>query len=194
MRRTSEDIYDEWLVLRCQAGDSDALPILVHRWHGRLSAHARRCTGDTDAARDAVQDAWLAIVGGLPRLNDPARFAPWAYRILTNKCRDWARRRTRDRDRGLIGAAGSGSADAFPAPEPPAGPDADGAVTRLRRAMRRLSPDHRAVLDLHYLDGLGVAAIADALGVPAGTVKSRLHHAREKLRAIIESSPERIES
>jgi len=192
MRRTAEDIHDEWLVLRSQSGDESALPQLVDRWHGRLTAHARRLTGDADAAREASQEAWLAIVRGLPRLNDPARFAPWAYRILTYKCRDWIRRRSRDRARGLRHQSAAGAETSIPAPTPDQ--SADEPMTAVRAAMRRLSADHRAVLDLHYLDGLGVMEIALALGVPAGTVKSRLHHARGRLRAIIESHSERIES
>ena len=94
MTRTHEDIQDELLVLQCQEGDGDALKALIARWQPRLARLAWRLTGESEAARDVVQDAWLAIVRGLKRLDDPARFRWWAYRIVTNKCADWIRRRS----------------------------------------------------------------------------------------------------
>ena len=70
--------YDELLVLRSQDGDRGALDELVNRWQGRFFRHACRLTANPDSARDAVQEAWIAIVRGLRRLDDPARFGPWA--------------------------------------------------------------------------------------------------------------------
>src|SRR5512145_1583590 len=93
MQRSPDDIQDELLVLRCQGGESEALHKLVSRWHPRLRRLAERRTADPEAAKDLVQDAWLAIVRGLRRLDDPSRFRVWAYRIVTNKCADWVRRR-----------------------------------------------------------------------------------------------------
>ncbi|HRP62484.1 MAG TPA: RNA polymerase sigma factor [Phycisphaerales bacterium] len=187
MLRTAEDIFDEWLVLSYQTGEPGALRELVARWQTRLYRHARRLIDRADAAEDVTQEAWLAIMRGLMRLDDPACFGPWAYRIVTNKCRDWVRHQKRQRARGVhedgdIGratiAAPTGSACGVAAE--------DDEILELRRAMRELSPIHRSVLALHYLDGMGVAAIAIAMGVPQGTIKSRLHHARERLRANIE--------
>lgn len=178
MTRTSSDILDEWLVIRCQAGEVDAVRDLVARWHARLYAHARRLVDRTDAADDAMQESWLAIVRGIRRLDDPARFGPWAYAIVTYKCRDWIRKRRREPD------AGATLEDAV---APPAvRSDIDRPVddqNALRGALGALSPDHRAALALHYLEGMSVADIATSLGVPVGTIKSRLHHARERLRA-----------
>ena len=95
--RTPEDIYDELLVMRCQDGDQDSLVALVGQWQPRLLRHAMRLTREHEAASDIVQEAWVAIVRGIRRLDDAARFAPWAYRIVTNKCADWTRRRHRQR-------------------------------------------------------------------------------------------------
>jgi RNA polymerase sigma-70 factor (ECF subfamily) len=173
MDRSADDILDEWLVIRCQAGEPEALRRLVGRWQARLLAHARRLLDRGDAAADATQEAWLAIVRGLHRLDDPARFGPWAYAILTNKCRDAQRRGAR---------ASAESIEDRAAPQV----DADDGRDELRVALRSLSPDHRAVLALHYLDGMALADIATALEVPVGTVKSRLHHARDRLRASLE--------
>ena len=182
MSRTHEDIQDELLVLQCQAGDGDALKALIARWQPRLARLAWRLTAERDAAQDIVQDAWLAIVRGLRRLDDPARFRSWAYRIVTNKCADWTRRRVVQRSvtEDLRAAAVSGSGDS------PNGADSTDAVDRIRDALAKLPSEQRAVLSLHYLDGMGVAEIARTLDVPEGTVKSRLYHARSRLKQVLE--------
>ena len=93
--------YDELLVLRSQDGDRGALDELVNRWQGRLFRHACRLTANPDSARDAVQEAWIAIVRGLPRFDGRAKFSTWAYRVATNACLDELRRRNRRPDPGL---------------------------------------------------------------------------------------------
>lgn len=183
MARSREDIQDEWLVLRIQDGDAEALRELVSRWNPRLWRHACHLLGQTDGAADALQDAWLAIVRGVPRLRDPAVFRSWVYRIVSRRCADWIRRR--QRDRGVSEPAGP---DPVEASAPEADTDGDDIVA-LRRAIRALSVDHRLVLTLHYLDGLSVNEIARALDIAAGTVKSRLHHARNTLRETLERTP-----
>ena len=182
MSRTHEDIQDELLVLQCQEGDGEAMKVLIARWHPRLGRMAWRLTGERDAAQDIVQDAWLAIVRGLRRLDDPARFRSWAYRIVTNKCADWTRRRVvqRSATEELQAAAVSGSGDS------PNGADSTDAVDRIRVALAKLPSQQRAMVSLHYLDGMGVAEIARALDVPEGTVKSRLYHARSRLKQVLE--------
>ena len=97
MRRTIESIQDELLVLRCQDGEVKAFEQLIARWAPRLLRHAMRLTGEGEAAREVAQDAWMAIVKGIRRLNDPAGFRAWAYRIVSHKCADWVRSRTRQR-------------------------------------------------------------------------------------------------
>ena len=181
MRRTPETIYDEWLVLRAQDEDAEALRILTLRWHGRLVRHAIHLTGNRDAASDVAQESWLAIVKGLRKLNDPARFPAWAFRIVSNKSADWVRTRVRDRP------------DQPPKPPEPSRDASSQSqlehhedIVQLRRALRELSAEHRAALSLHYLDGLSILEIAESLNIPPGTVKSRLHHARSRLRDTIE--------
>lgn len=175
-------VLDELLVLRAQGGDSRALGVLARRWNDRLLVHACRLTGERDAGLDVVQEAWVAIVRGLPKLDDASRFPAWAYRIVGNKSRDWirSRRRSRSRDQRLARE---------PAPEPvvleTSSEDTAGGSERLRAELRRLDPDHRVVLSLFYLEGFKVRQIAEALGLPAGTVKSRLFHARERLRSAL---------
>ena len=182
MGKTHHDILDELLVLQCQDGDDNALETLIERWQPRLSRLAWRLTGEREAARDIVQDTWLAIVRGLRRLDDPARFRTWAYRIVSNKCADWTRRRVVQRN-----AAQDMQAKAVRALDSRSNDD-DSAddVVQMRDALARLPDDQRAILALHYLEGMGVAQMARALDVPQGTVKSRLHHARNSLRQTLE--------
>ncbi len=182
MSRTHEDIQDELLVLQCQEGDSEAMKALIARWHPRLGRLAWRLTAERDAAQDIVQDAWLGIVRGLRRLDDPARFRSWAYRIVTNKCADWTRRRVVQRraaeDLRAAAAPGSGSSSN--------GADSPDAVDQIREALAKLPSEQRVMVSLHYLDGMGVAEIARTLDVPEGTVKSRLYHARSRLKQVLE--------
>jgi DNA-directed RNA polymerase specialized sigma24 family protein len=177
--RTPDDVYDELLVIRCQEGDAAALAELVQRWQPRLARQAMRLTGRGDEAADVLQEAWLAIVRGIRRLDDPACFRRWAYRILTNKCADWTRRRRRERATqvSLVGEpAGSG---------PPLCPPQDD-VAAIRAALRTLPRHEKAILAMFYLDSMPVRLIADALSLPEGTVKSRLYHARNHLKEVLE--------
>ncbi|MHC4356893.1 MAG: RNA polymerase sigma factor, partial [Planctomycetota bacterium] len=93
MDRSVEQLADEILVMDCQSGRVRAMEMLVSRWQERLWRYALRLVGDTEAAWDITQDSWLGIIRGISRLNDPARFRSWAYRIVTNKSRDWIKRR-----------------------------------------------------------------------------------------------------
>lgn len=178
MPRTSDDIADEFLVLSAQAGEPRALESLVRRWHRVFLAHAGALLHSHADALDCVQDAWIGIVRGLRRLDDPARFRAWAYRIVTNKCADRISQRRRER-RDLENA--ESVARAAPEPEP-SHDDTD----PLRRAIAGLDFDRQVMLRLFYIDGLAVHEIASVLAVPAGTVKSRLHHTRNALREALE--------
>jgi len=173
---TTDRILDEYLVLASQGGDAEAFAHLVRRWQPRLLRHARRLAGDPETARDAVQEAWLAIARGLARLDDPARFPPWALRIVGRRCADLARRERRARE---VEHRGSRNGEALSTGH---GPE----VGRLREALQRLSAGERTLLSLHYLDRLGIAGIAETLGIPSGTVKSRLFAARRQLRESLE--------
>ncbi len=182
MSRTPEDILDELLVLQSQEGDGEALKSLITRWQPRLGRLAWRLTADREAARDIVQEVWLSIVRGLNRLEDPARFRSWAYSILTNKCTDWTRRRIVQRKaaESLKNSVSSVSSELSN------GACTGDATARLRQAMKQLPAEQKAILSLHYLDGMAVTEIARVLMVPIGTVKSRLYHARNRLRQTLE--------
>ena len=177
----SERVFDELLVLRCQDGETNAFEELVGRWQRKLLRHALHLTGDADGANDVVQESWFAIVRGIGRVDDPARFPSWAYRIVTHKAADWIRKRQRRR------AVEDALEDALEPPRPIVPQDsANDELDALRAALRNLPRDARVVLSLHYLEGLGVRDMARALGIPAGTVKSRLFNARNKLKQVLE--------
>ncbi len=182
MADARESLCDEVLVLGCREGSREAFTLLVERWQARLWRHARRLTGRDDAASDVLQDAWLAMAEGLGRLDDPAAFPRWAYTIVSRRAADWQRLRRRDED-----VAGPRVDETeLPGPDDSAADAPRDAVELLGRALRRLPGERRALLSLHHLEGFDVAEIAEILGIPAGTVKSRLHHARQQLRDIIE--------
>lgn len=182
MTRTPEDIQDELLVLQCQQGDREALRSLITRWQPRLYRLAWRLTGERETARDAVQDAWMAIMRGLGRLDDPARFRPWAYRIVSNKCADWTRRRVVERKvtQTLQREAASAQANG------PDETDSTNELARLRNALAKLPEQQRAALSLYYLEGMSVSDIARVLSVAKGTVKSQLYNARGRLKKALE--------
>ena len=177
--RRREDILDELLVLRTQGGDVASLDMLARRWHPKLQRHATRLTGEADAGADVAQNAWVAIVRGLARLEDPASFRSWAYRIVTRKSSDWIRSRVRRRrlnDRAAAEPAATAVEPSNPSPE----------ISLLRAAIAELPADRQALLAMFYVEGMTVPEIADALSIPRGTVKSRLFHARNTLRASLE--------
>jgi len=176
-RRTH--IRNEILVLRCQQGDGDAFADLAQRWQTRLWRHAYHVTGDRDAASDVVQDSWLAVMKGIRRLHDADAFPTWAFRIVTNKSRDWARRQHRRwRLREWL-TRHERQLDTRPDPQ-------DDRVDSLRAALACLTADQRALITLYYQEGFTTQEVADILAIPRGTVKSRLYHARDRIRRQME--------
>jgi RNA polymerase sigma-70 factor (ECF subfamily) len=170
---------DRELVIAAQRGDQVAFVDLVRARVDRLYAIARRILRDVDRAEDALQDALVIAWRDLPDLRDPDRFDFWVQRLVANMCIEHARR-DRRRYAHLQVLTFDG----------PAAPDQlAGVVDRdiVDRAFRRLTPEERAVLVLRYYLGYEPTMIADVLGVPAGTIRSRLHHAHRAMRAAIEA-------
>lgn len=97
MEKLTEHIIDEWLVLKCQAGDEKAFSLLVKRWHPKLIMQANRHTQNIEAARDIAHESWHAFIRGLNNLHDPAAFRVWIYRIVSRRSVDWIRKVTRER-------------------------------------------------------------------------------------------------
>ena len=166
-------------MLRAQRGDREAFAGLAVAVGDRLHAVAHRILRDTDLAEDATQQALLSIWRDLPQLRDPAQFDAWSYRLLVRACYAEGRR-TRHWAPNLR---------LLPADEPTEGEGLSSVVDRdqLERGFRRLSIEHRAVVVLHHYLDLPLDAVAETLGVPIGTVRSRLHHAMRGLRAALEA-------
>ena len=166
---------DRDLVVAAQRGDQAAFVDLVRVRGGRYFAIAHRILRDVDRAEDALQDALVIAWRDLPSLRDPDRFDAWLHRILTHVCMAQA-----GRERKRI-------ANLYVLPvDGPAAPDELLSVADrdlLDRGFRRLTPDERAILVLRYYVGYEPNEIADLLGIPAGTVRSRLHHAHRAMRA-----------
>jgi len=170
MDRPVEQLVDEILVMDCQKGSVKAMEMLVSRWQKRLWKYAYNMTGNTEAAWDITQESWLGIIKGLRRLQDPASFKAWAYRITTNKSIDWIRKNRTAKKVGLDEVQGYQHKD-----EKDAG---------LKELLEKLDMKKRAVLNLYYFEQLSIPEIGIALKIPTGTVKSRLHSARKELKEL----------
>ena len=169
----------EDLVVRARDGDRDAFAALVNATSDRLYAIAVRILRDADLAEDALQAALVTAWRQLPTLRDPARFEAWVRRLLVHACYAEARRRR----------SWAAHVRALPV-DGPVGPDGLLSIVErdaLDRAFRRVSIEHRAVFVLHHHLGLSLVEIAETLGIPAGTARSRLHYATRLLRSAIEA-------
>ena len=169
---------DRELVERAQQGDESAYAALAVRIADRMYAVAQHILQDPGRAEDAVQQAMIDIWRKLPQLQDPDRFQAWAYRIVVRAAYAEA---GRQRLWGLRAATG---------PERTYAPDhAPGVADRdqIERGFQRLPADHRAVVVLKYFASLPNDEIAEALDIPEGTVRSRLHYSLKTLRAALEA-------
>lgn len=167
------------LVDRAKLGDEEAFDALARTVGDRCMAIAYRILRDADLADDAVQTALITAWRELRTLRDPDRFEPWLHRILTNACYAEAGRRRRwlSEVRVLPMGGASDPGDTFTIDN----------RDQLERALRRLTLEQRAVLVFHHYLELSLPEVADRLGIPLGTVKSRLHYAMTALRASLEA-------
>jgi len=168
------------LIAAAKAGDADAFDRLLASQRPRALAAALRVLRNADDAEDAVQDALVIAWRDLPALRDPDRFDAWLGRILVRTCIAEA---SRHRRRLVV------DIQALPFDIPVASDDflSVGDRDQLERGFRRLPPEQRALLVLRHYAGFEPAEIAELLGVPAGTARSRLHHAHRAMRAALEA-------
>lgn len=166
---------DVLVIASIRAGNRDDFDVLYRRYAAWVLRLARRFTGDEDAALDVLQETFIYLVRKLPTLTLSARLTTFLYPAVRNLAITAAKRRRRDRGSGEPGDAAGPRAD--PAPDPLGETRA-----ALAGAVGALPEAQREVLLMRIVDGMGTNEIADALGIPAGTVKSRLHHAIAALR------------
>jgi RNA polymerase sigma-70 factor, ECF subfamily len=170
---------DHDLVAAAQGGDREAYVDLIRVRTDRLFTIAQRILRDIDRAEDALQDALVIAWRDLRGLRDPDRFDAWLQRLVVNVCIAQA---TRERRRAA-------NLRALPVDGPAAPDELLGVGDRdlLERGFRRLPPQQRAILVLHHYLGYSPSEIAETLGIPPGTARSRLHHAHRAMRAALEA-------
>ncbi len=179
---------DRRLIADTLAGRTAAYGELVRKYQDRVFNLAARILGNPEDAADAAQDAFLHAYQALPNFKGDSEFFTWLYRIAFNAAVSQKRKR-RPVARLEAGGDGGAAEPADPAsidPPPPAVERAE-ETAKLSATLARLSPDHRAVLVLKDIDGLMYEEIAVVVGVPVGTVRSRIHRARLELRGLLEA-------
>ncbi len=173
------------LLAAAQRGDEAAFVDLIRVRSNRLFATAHRILRDVDRAEDALQDALVIAWRDLRALRDPDRFDAWLTRLLVNVCIAQAtRERRRTANLRLLPIDG------------PAAPDellTVGDRDLLDRGFRRIPPEQRAILVLHHFLGYAPSEIAETLGIPPGTARSRLHHAHRAMRAALDADARTVE-
>ena len=170
---------DRDLVEAARHGDREAYADLIRARGDRLFALAQRILRDVDRTEDAVQDALVIAWRDLPALRDPDRFDAWLHRLVVRSCVHEA-----VRERRLVA-----NLRVLPI-EVPASQDEILSLAdrdQLERGFRRLPPEQRAILALRHFAGYEPSEIAELLGIPAGTARSRLHHAHRAMRAALEA-------
>jgi RNA polymerase sigma-70 factor (ECF subfamily) len=178
---------DRQLVAAAQAGDRQALDALLRRHYDRIHAVCRRIAGSSRDADDAAQEAMISIVRGLPRFDGRAQFSTWIYRIATNAALDELRRRRRRPGLAVVDDEGHPPEIVDPLAER----TVEASVDRLSidAALAALPEDFRVAVVLRDVGDLDYAEIAEALGVPVGTVKSRIARGRSQLAAALGNQP-----
>lgn len=175
---------DRTLVAASQAGDRSALDELLRRHYDRIYAVCRRIAGNDADAADATQEALMAIVRGLPRFDGRAKFSTWSYRVATNACLDELRRRKRRPTPALVDEHVDWAASRIQ-PTTPAFDEQFAERDAMSDALAGLPEEFRVPVLLRDCGGLDYAAIAETLGIPPGTVRSRIARGRAKLAELV---------
>ncbi|MFK7814552.1 MAG: RNA polymerase sigma factor [Maribacter sp.] len=170
-------IFDGLLVLRYRSGEKKAFGILVSKYHKKLCKHSYWYTHDIEASKDIVQDCWSVIIKKLDSLKDPNLFGSWAFRIVTRKSLDFVNKRKRD----LSKRQEYGMTNTFLFIEKENKPE----IQKLMKGIQDLSKEQQVVLRLFYTENYSLKEMSEILSISIGTVKSRLFHAREKLKIIL---------
>ena len=160
-------------IKKCIAGKTESFGLLVKKYQNEAFSHAIAILGNTEDAKDAVQDAFLDAFRALDRFDSKKKFYPWLYSILRNRCFKIAQLR---KNKFEI-KSGELKILASPSDE-----DSRAETELVEQALFELSLQDREILTLKHLDGLGYVQIAERLEIPVGTVMSRLYHARIRFR------------
>jgi RNA polymerase sigma-70 factor (ECF subfamily) len=173
----SSRTHDEWIVLRCQAGEPNAFADLVAMMERPLLYYATKLTGNAEVALDVLQEVWMKAFRGIRKLKDPGALRPWLYRITHGMAVDRIRKHiSRERAEEAHAAGFQESADLT---------FAEDDAAAIHEALNELAPKHREVLVLYFLEDFSLAEIATVAGCSEGTVKSRLHYAKKAMKEIL---------
>jgi RNA polymerase sigma-70 factor, ECF subfamily len=168
---------DEWIVLRCQAGETSGFEDLVRLMQQPLFYYATKLTGSEEAALDVLQDVWMKVFRKIRGLKNPSSLRPWLYKIAHGVAVDRIRQNiTRERSEEVHIAGLSELDDVSFTSD-------DAAV--IHEALNGLVPKHREVLVLYFLEEFSLAEMAMVMGCAEGTIKSRLHYAKRAMKKII---------
>ena len=178
--KTSDQIVEEWLVIKCQSGDRKAFELLVKRWNPKMLRRVYHTTKDATASKDIVQEAWIIIIKKIKTLRDPSAFPGWSLKIASLKAIDWIRANQVDRKREDIRETAQQD---FSEKRNDSNEEL---ITALKNAINQLPKDQREIIHLFYQEKLPIATICLLLNLPVGTVKSRLFRGREYLKKILE--------
>ena len=166
-------MQDADAIRRCRQGEVEAFGQLVQKYQRRALAHARALTGNDADAADVAQDAFLDAFRHLGRFDETREFYPWFYVLLRNRCfKRWALLKER-----------AGTSEVVDTAAPPGGSPEE--LYDLRSALDGLAVDDRELIVLKHWDGWTYDELADRLGIPRGTVMSRLFHARQRLKVLM---------
>jgi RNA polymerase sigma factor (sigma-70 family) len=177
--RTKDAILQELLVLRCRRGERPAFDELIRLWERRLFYYVRRLVATEEDAWDVLQQTWMKVFKGIRTLNAPERLPIWLYQIARCTALSHWRGHYRQQARmeehdDLSEIAAVDASDHFDDCE------------QVHLGLSRISLAHREVLTLHFLEDFSLEQMAEVLGIPPGTAKSRLFYAKRALRAVLE--------
>ncbi|MFS4456604.1 RNA polymerase sigma factor [Maribacter sp. 2304DJ31-5] len=175
----SRKIFDGLLVLQYRSGDEKALELLVKRYHKKLCGRSHWYVKDMDISQDIVQDCWRIIMHKINDLKDENAFESWAMRIVTRKSLNFLKREQRQREK--LKSYGS-----MPREEE-VYDEKTSEIQKLNSALKSLPHNQQEVLQLFYKEEYSLNEISEILQVSVGTIKSRLFHAREKLKTILKN-------
>lgn len=180
----SDELKEKEIVVRCLRGDQDAYRALFDHFFDELYRTAYMLMKSPADADDAVQETFIRVFQSLHTYDLDRPFRPWLHRILLNVCKDyWKRRKW-----FFIPLEQAYNVRDQKTPLPEDTMLQDEELARLAQAIRELSPKHRAVVVLYFLNDMRISEVAEVVGAPEGTVKSRIHHAVRALRKRLERS------
>jgi RNA polymerase sigma-70 factor (ECF subfamily) len=178
----NDSLEETVLILRCRAGDRDALAELINRYYRRVGYFISHLSDSLEMTEDILQDTWLGVIGKMHTLRNVESFTTWLYSIARNTAYQQIRRKKRFCEL---------HDDIVPPDEPANDAFAPADAARIHAGLKKLHPLHREVLVLHFLEQMSYQQISEILGCNLNTVKSRMHYAKRALRKEMEAKDEK---